>query len=329
MSQTNAIHGIVLLGGLIVIGLADDTLGGYVIGVIAITFGTINVVGGFLVTDRMLEMFKPQAASPPKRSSAAAEERRPSDRHELRRTSPGLRCPTVLYIVSFALFIFGSARLTASDAPPSAATDRRRRHGASPSSRPCLTTDIGNWGLIIAAALRSATAVGHPRGAQREDDRDATDGRAVQRRGRRRCGADRAGPSSATTERRRASRSTSSSRSSFSAIVGSISFWGSNIAFAKLQELMPGPADLLPGQQLINGLLLAASSPIAMSVAICDHGSQRRDALHRDPDRCGPARQLRRPADRRRGHAGRHLAAQRVHRAVPQRRPGSRSTTPP
>jgi H+-translocating NAD(P) transhydrogenase subunit alpha len=57
MSGTNAIHGIVLLGGLIVIGTATGALNGVIL-VIAIAFGTINVVGGFLVTDRMLEMFK-------------------------------------------------------------------------------------------------------------------------------------------------------------------------------------------------------------------------------------------------------------------------------
>jgi H+-translocating NAD(P) transhydrogenase subunit alpha len=57
MSQTNAIHGIVMLGGLIVIGSADDSLE-KLIGVIAIAFGTINIVGGFLVTDRMLGMFR-------------------------------------------------------------------------------------------------------------------------------------------------------------------------------------------------------------------------------------------------------------------------------
>ena len=57
MSQTNAIHGIVLLGGLIVVGLSSNVLDN-VIGTIAIAFGTINIVGGFLVTDRMLEMFK-------------------------------------------------------------------------------------------------------------------------------------------------------------------------------------------------------------------------------------------------------------------------------
>ncbi len=57
MSGTNAIHGIVLLGGLIVIGPADGLLSELLL-VVAIAFGTINVVGGFLVTDRMLEMFK-------------------------------------------------------------------------------------------------------------------------------------------------------------------------------------------------------------------------------------------------------------------------------
>jgi NAD(P) transhydrogenase subunit alpha len=57
MSGTNAIHGIVLLGGLIVIGEVSGTFNDFIL-VIAIIFGTINVVGGFLVTDRMLEMFK-------------------------------------------------------------------------------------------------------------------------------------------------------------------------------------------------------------------------------------------------------------------------------
>ena len=57
MSGTNAIHGIVLLGGLVLIGEATGFLNDLLL-VIAIAFGTINVVGGFLVTDRMLGMFK-------------------------------------------------------------------------------------------------------------------------------------------------------------------------------------------------------------------------------------------------------------------------------
>jgi NAD(P) transhydrogenase subunit alpha len=57
MSGTNAIHGIVVLGGLLLVGQTHGLLN-HVLLVIAIAFGTINVVGGFLVTDRMLGMFK-------------------------------------------------------------------------------------------------------------------------------------------------------------------------------------------------------------------------------------------------------------------------------
>ena len=63
MSQTNAIHGIVMLGGLIVAGYAEGALE-LTIAFIAIAFGAINIVGGFMVTDRMLGMFvrKPKPA---------------------------------------------------------------------------------------------------------------------------------------------------------------------------------------------------------------------------------------------------------------------------
>ncbi len=61
MSGTNAIHGIVVLTGLLVIGRSDGVLNDLLC-VIAIAFGTINVVGGFLVTDRMLGMFKGKKA---------------------------------------------------------------------------------------------------------------------------------------------------------------------------------------------------------------------------------------------------------------------------
>src|SRR6201993_4031348 len=64
MSGTNAIHGIVLLGGLLLMHEAHGVLEHFLL-VIAIAFGTINIVGGFLVTDRMLAMFKPNPALPP------------------------------------------------------------------------------------------------------------------------------------------------------------------------------------------------------------------------------------------------------------------------
>jgi len=57
MSGTNAIHGIVLVGAMLIAGSADSTLE-QVLAFVAVVFGTVNVVGGFLVTDRMLEMFK-------------------------------------------------------------------------------------------------------------------------------------------------------------------------------------------------------------------------------------------------------------------------------
>jgi NAD(P) transhydrogenase subunit alpha len=59
MSGANAIHGVVIIGSIIVMGKAspDDYLV-MVLGFLAVVFGTLNVVGGFVVTDRMLELFK-------------------------------------------------------------------------------------------------------------------------------------------------------------------------------------------------------------------------------------------------------------------------------
>ncbi|SFM54490.1 NAD(P) transhydrogenase subunit alpha [Pseudonocardia ammonioxydans] len=61
MSGTNAIHGIVLLGAIVVLGREEVGVVDAIILVVAIAFGVINVVGGFLVTDRMLGMFKGKA----------------------------------------------------------------------------------------------------------------------------------------------------------------------------------------------------------------------------------------------------------------------------
>ena len=59
MSGANAIHGVVIIGAIIVMGKAeDDNYVALVLGFLAVVLGTLNVVGGFVVTDRMLEMFK-------------------------------------------------------------------------------------------------------------------------------------------------------------------------------------------------------------------------------------------------------------------------------
>lgn len=63
MSGANAIHGVVIIGAIIVMGHAksDDYLA-LVLGFLAVVLGTLNVVGGFVVTNRMLEMFKKKKA---------------------------------------------------------------------------------------------------------------------------------------------------------------------------------------------------------------------------------------------------------------------------
>jgi H+-translocating NAD(P) transhydrogenase subunit alpha len=59
MSGANAIHGVVIIGAIIVMGKADtDNYLALILGFLAVVVGTLNVVGGFVVTDRMLEMFK-------------------------------------------------------------------------------------------------------------------------------------------------------------------------------------------------------------------------------------------------------------------------------
>ena len=62
MSGTNAIHGIVVVGAMVVLGSPHKGAFGWVVGFLAVVLGSANVVGGFVVTDRMLEMFKKREA---------------------------------------------------------------------------------------------------------------------------------------------------------------------------------------------------------------------------------------------------------------------------
>jgi NAD(P) transhydrogenase subunit alpha len=171
MSQTNAIHGIVMLGGLIVVGYANDPLE-YVIGTIAIAFGTINIVGGFMVTDRML---------------ACSRKPKPAEEEGGRiLEAVGGRCRHRAYIVAFS----SSRRRRGSTRPPQAGQpDRRRWHGGRRRHHPAARRDRqlgpdrarpGDWDGDWRDRLDP-----------RADDRDAADGRPLQRRRRRRRGADR------------------------------------------------------------------------------------------------------------------------------------------
>ena len=71
MSGTNAIHGIVLVGAMLILGSPHKGAFGWVVGFLAVVLGSANVVGGFVVTDRMLEMFKKREA--PKAADAASD----------------------------------------------------------------------------------------------------------------------------------------------------------------------------------------------------------------------------------------------------------------
>ena len=73
MSGTNAIHGIVVVGAIVVAGLPDQATWIRIVALAAVALGTMNVVGGFVVTDRMLAMFKGRGA-PGRESHRGADE---------------------------------------------------------------------------------------------------------------------------------------------------------------------------------------------------------------------------------------------------------------
>ena len=66
MSGTNAIHGIVVVGAMLILGSPHKGAFGWVVGFVAVVLGSANVVGGFVVTDRMLEMFKKKPQAKPR-----------------------------------------------------------------------------------------------------------------------------------------------------------------------------------------------------------------------------------------------------------------------
>jgi len=71
MSGANAIHGIILVGAILVTGHAESTVE-LVIGLVAVVLATVNMVGGFVVTDRMLQMFNRKKPAPARNTDGAA-----------------------------------------------------------------------------------------------------------------------------------------------------------------------------------------------------------------------------------------------------------------
>ena len=272
MSGTNAIHGIVVLGGILLLvegrcrRRSQQAAAGH---------------RGRLRHDqrrRRLPGHRPDARDVQEQAQGA-------DRGRRRRqavitgvdfiTDPDFRA--VLYIVSFSLFIYGLSGLTG---PKTAVRGNR-------------IAAVGMAIAVIATLLvpTSTTSVlDHPRrgdrhrgrragGAPGQDDPDAADGRAVQRRRRRRGRADRVGRVPRVRRLCRRRRPTSRSSAASRRSSARVSFWGSNIAFAKLQELIDGkPVRPIGSAQtaLVNGAAGADRGRLRRR--------DRRRLARRDPD---------------------------------------------
>lgn len=291
MSGTNAIHGIVLLGGLLVIHEADGVLE-QVLLTIAIIFGTINIIGGFFVTDRMLGMFKRKPAP-----VAEGEEAPPKPKRQISgaAVTGGLfatimlvvvaisendagrdfwssnNFTNALYIVAFAMFISGLRGL----AGPNTAVQGNLIAAAgmviafvATLLKDNILNDGTTVGLVIGGVV-VGTAIGIPSALQVKMTAmpqmvalfNGVGGGAV--------------ALIAYTEFRHKFGGDYQLAvmvpSLFAAIVGSVSFWGSNIAFAKLQEILPGKPIKLPGQSFINLGLFAVCVGCAVAIATGVH----------------------------------------------------------
>ena len=166
MSGANSIHGVVLVGAILVAGLADDPLG-YVLAFLASAFAAMNVVGGYVVTDRMLGMFRGRPPSPPaNEASPSANEASPS----ANATSPSANGTSPSAEASRT----GANAPHDGPAPADAHTEASRapeaagRAGAAPGDRKAVVAD-------------SANTAGAERGTSEADGSPSTPGAAPTR----------------------------------------------------------------------------------------------------------------------------------------------------
>ena len=311
MSGTNAIHGIVVLGGILVLGLRGRRL-------------PQQAPAGHRDRLRHDQRRRRLPGHRPHARDVQGASRRRRSRGDRRRRRSVSRTD-VVHAALHRRLLAVHLRADGADGPAHGGARQPHRGGRHGDRGRRDAADPGDGQLGPDHPRRRDRHRGRrPRRAQGEDDRDAADGGAVQRRRRRRGRADRVGRVPPDAAASRTSRPTSRSSACFAAIVGSVSFWGSNIAFGKLQEILPGrPITIGPGARSSSSTSRCCWSRSRARVAIVGRLG-RRDPDDRAAARGGGARQLRRAADRRRRHAGRDLAAQRVHRPAARRRPASR-----
>ena len=241
MSGANSIHGIVLVGAMIIAVPANDPVS-YLLSFIAFAFATLNVVGGYVVTDRMLQMF---GASP----------RRPRPRRRRARRGPELIDLLVRFawLAGAVAFVLGLIQMNSPATARNGNLLSRRRHGARRRrARPSvLFADRAPAGELASMRRldhhprrhRSSAAARPVHRAHREDDRDAPAGVAVQRGRRRRGGAhrDRRVPA-ARDASARPGQLEDNVATVLDIIIGSITFTGSLIASGKLMGLKITPS---------------------------------------------------------------------------------------
>ncbi len=173
-----------------------------------------------------------------------------------------------LYIVAFGLFIYGLSGLTGPRTAVRGNQIAAVGMGVAIIAA-LLTPKVGNWGLIV-AGLAIGTAVGVP--AARRVRMTAVPQMVALFNG---VGGGAVALIAWVEFRDSAGFADRPTYvavfSLFAAIVGSVSFWGSNIAFAKLQEILPGKPITIPGQQIVNGLLLLVAVGLGAAIAAGSH----------------------------------------------------------
>ena len=243
MSGANAIHGVILVGAIIVTGHADTDVELW-LGLVAVVLATVNMVGGFVVTDRMLQMFTT--------SEVAGEGCLTREPDVGAAGLPG-RC--VLLHPGAQGAVVAEVRASRQPARCRRCGHRRGRHPGGRGLRPHDRDPRGD---------RAGNRVRRPCRPPRADDGDAAARGALQR--------------SRWRRRQRSSRSWSSCpparrvapapwlASVFTVLIGSVSFSGSVITFLKLQGLMTSRPVVFPGMQLLLPLTAVASVGLALGV---------------------------------------------------------------